>query len=109
VDTAKKLDQEIIRCISRLNEKQKGVMLILIKAFIETRGDGRDEINKELDRRYTSYKNGKAKMVTPEESRRRVRKILKPVKEAPIPGWQKKEVRKRLKDLQKNPPKGIRR
>lgn len=29
------------------------------------------------------------------------------LKEAPIPEWQKKEVRKRLKDLQKNPSKGI--
>ena len=27
------------------------------------------------------------------------------LEEAPIPAWQKKEVRKRLKDLQKNPSK----
>ena len=27
--------------------------------------------------------------------------------EAPIPEWQKKEVRKRLKDLQKNPSKAV--
>lgn len=29
------------------------------------------------------------------------------LEEAPIPDWQKKEVRKRLKDLQKNPSKAI--
>lgn len=29
--------------------------------------------------------------------------------EAPIPDWQKKEVRKRLKDLKKTPSKGINR
>ena len=29
------------------------------------------------------------------------------LEEAPIPNWQKKEVNKRLKDLQKNPSKGI--
>ena len=29
------------------------------------------------------------------------------LKEAPIPDWQKKEVRKRLKDLQKNPSKAL--
>lgn len=29
------------------------------------------------------------------------------LEEAPIPNWQKKEVRKRLKDLQKNPSKAI--
>jgi hypothetical protein len=29
------------------------------------------------------------------------------LEEAPIPAWQKKEVRKRLKDLQKNPSKAV--
>jgi hypothetical protein len=29
------------------------------------------------------------------------------LEEPPIPEWQKKEVRKRLRDLQKNPSKGI--
>lgn len=29
------------------------------------------------------------------------------LEEAPIPEWQKKEVRKRLKDLQKNPSKAV--
>ncbi len=29
------------------------------------------------------------------------------LEEAPIPEWQKKEVRKRLKDLKKNPSKAI--
>ncbi len=30
------------------------------------------------------------------------------LEEAPIPEWQKKEARKRLKDLQKNPSKAVR-
>jgi len=29
------------------------------------------------------------------------------LEEAPIPEWQKKEVRKRLKDVQKNPSKAV--
>ena len=29
------------------------------------------------------------------------------LQEAPVPEWQKKEVRKRLKDLQKNPAKAV--
>ena len=29
------------------------------------------------------------------------------LEEAPVPEWQKKEVRKRLKDLQKNPSKAV--
>ena len=32
---------------------------------------------------------------------------LELLREAPIPDWQKKEVRKRLKDLQKSPSKAI--
>ncbi len=32
---------------------------------------------------------------------------VKLLDEAPVPEWQKKEVRKRLKDLQKNPAKAI--
>lgn len=32
---------------------------------------------------------------------------IKLLAEAPTPEWQKKEVRKRLKDLQKNPSKAI--
>ena len=32
---------------------------------------------------------------------------LELLKEPPIPEWQKKEVRKRLKDLQKNPSKAL--
>ncbi len=29
------------------------------------------------------------------------------IEEAPVPEWQKKEVRKRLKDIQKNPSKAV--
>jgi len=36
-----------------------------------------DEVKKELDRRYINYKSGKAKIITSEESRKRVRNILK--------------------------------
>jgi hypothetical protein len=36
-----------------------------------------EEFKKELDNRYADYKNGKAKMLTATESRKRIQKILK--------------------------------
>ena len=36
-----------------------------------------DEFKAELDRRHADYKRGKAKMITAEESRKRIREILK--------------------------------
>lgn len=35
-----------------------------------------DELKAELDSRYSSYKRGKAKMVTQEESKKRINKII---------------------------------
>lgn len=36
-----------------------------------------DEFKAELDRRHADYKRGKAKMITAEESRKRIQKVLK--------------------------------
>lgn len=36
-----------------------------------------DEFKAELDNRYADYKSGKTKMITAEESRKRIKKILK--------------------------------
>lgn len=36
-----------------------------------------NEIRKNLDERYADYKNGKAKMITPQESVKQLQKILK--------------------------------
>ncbi len=35
-----------------------------------------DEIKKELDKRYDEYKSGKIKLITAEESKKRIQKIL---------------------------------
>jgi hypothetical protein len=39
-----------------------------------------DELKKELDKRFVDFKSGKAKMITPLESKKRIQKILKTAK-----------------------------
>jgi len=48
--------------------------------FHETGPEYNDEFKAKLDRRYGEYKNGKAEMITAEESKRRIEEILTQVK-----------------------------
>ena len=43
----------------------------------------------------------------PQKEKQRLMNVLEQEKQGEIPEWQKKEVRKRLKDLQKNPSKAL--
>ena len=59
------------------DKKVKAIYAIMEK---DIEGSGviyADEFKKELDRRYADYKNGKVKMITAEESTKRIEQILK--------------------------------
>lgn len=47
------------------------------QAIEESAVEYSEEFKKELDSRFASYKNGKAKMLTAAESKKRIQKLLK--------------------------------
>ncbi|WP_276501515.1 hypothetical protein [Terrimonas pollutisoli] len=59
------------------DKKVKAIYAIMENDIEELAMEYTGETKKELDRRYTEYKSGKAKMITAAESRKRVQKILK--------------------------------
>jgi putative addiction module component (TIGR02574 family) len=60
------------------DDKKVKAIYAIMESDIEGSGIAyTDEIKKELDRRHAEYKSGKANMVTADESRKRVQKILK--------------------------------
>jgi len=59
------------------DKKVKAIYAIMEKDIEQSAMEYTPEIKKELDNRYTEYKNGKAKIVTAEESRKKIQKILK--------------------------------
>lgn len=58
------------------DKKVKAIYTMMESAIKESAFEYPDEFKTELDKRYSDYKNDKAKMVTPEESRKRIQKIL---------------------------------
>ena len=59
------------------DKKVKAIYTMMENEIEESLIEYTDELNKELDSRYTDFKNGKVKMVTAEESKKRIQKILK--------------------------------
>jgi putative addiction module component (TIGR02574 family) len=59
------------------DKKVKAIYTMMEEEIKESAVDYTDEFKAELDRRYADYKRGKAKMLTAEESKKRVQKILK--------------------------------
>jgi putative addiction module component (TIGR02574 family) len=59
------------------DKKVKAIYTMMEEEIKESAVDYTDEFKAELDRRYADYKSGKAKMLTAEESKKRVQKILK--------------------------------
>ncbi len=59
------------------DKKVKAIYDIMENDIKESAMEYSDEIKKELDKRYADHKNGKAKMITAEESRKRIQKIVK--------------------------------
>ena len=59
------------------DKKVKAIYTMMQEEIEESAVEYTEEFKKELDNRYADYKNGKAKMLTATESRKRIQKILK--------------------------------
>ncbi len=59
------------------DKKVKAIYAIMENDIEESAVDYTDEFKAELDKHYADYKTGKAKMITAEESKKRIQKILK--------------------------------
>jgi putative addiction module component (TIGR02574 family) len=59
------------------DKKIKAIYTMMEEEIKEKAVEYTDEFKAELDRRHADYKSGKAKMITAEESRKRIRNILK--------------------------------
>ena len=59
------------------DKKIKAIYTMMEKEIKETAVEYTDEFKTALDRRYDDYKTGKAKMISAEKSKKRIRKILK--------------------------------
>jgi putative addiction module component (TIGR02574 family) len=59
------------------DKKIKAIYAIMENDVEESALEYTDEVKKELDNRHSAYKNGKAKTVSAEESRKRVQKLIK--------------------------------
>lgn len=59
------------------DKKVKAIYTMMENEIKESAVEYTDEFKAELDNRYADYKSGKTKMITAEESRKRIKKILK--------------------------------
>jgi hypothetical protein len=59
------------------DKKVKAIYTMMQESIKESAVDYSDEFKAELDSRNESYKNGSAKMITAQESKKRIQKILK--------------------------------
>lgn len=59
------------------DKKLKAMYIMLEEEIKKSAVQYTDELKEELDKRYAGYKNGKAKMITAAQSKRRIEKILK--------------------------------
>ncbi len=59
------------------DKKVKAIYTMMEEEIKESAVEYTDEFKAELDRRYADYKTGKAKMITAEESKKRIQAILK--------------------------------
>lgn len=59
------------------DKKVKAIYAIMETEVEKNTIDYTNDFKEELDRRYADYKSGKAKMITSQQSKRRIQKILK--------------------------------
>ena len=59
------------------DKKVKAIYTMMEEEIKESAVEYMDEFKAELDNHYADYKSGKAKMITAEESKKKVKKILK--------------------------------
>lgn len=59
------------------DKKVKAIYAIMENEIEKSALEYTDDIKTELDKRYANYKNGQAKLISPEESRKRINMIIK--------------------------------
>jgi hypothetical protein len=59
------------------DKKVKAIYIMMEQDIEESAVEYSDDFKKELDSRFSTYKNGKAKMLTAAESKKRIQKLLK--------------------------------
>ena len=59
------------------DKKVKAIYAIMENEIEESSVEYSDDFKAELDRRYAEYKSGKSKIVTAQESKRRIQRIVK--------------------------------
>jgi hypothetical protein len=59
------------------DKKVKAIYAIMENDIEQSALEYTTELKSELDNRYTNFKNGKAKIITAEESRKKIQRILK--------------------------------
>ena len=70
--------QKLHNYLEVADDKKVKAIYTMMEAEIEENDiEYSDEFKNELDRRYTEYKEGNAKIVTAEESSKRIEKLLK--------------------------------
>jgi len=62
------------------DKKVKAIYAIMKNEIEQSAMEYTNDIKMELDNRYNGYKNGKTKIITAEESRKRIQKKLKEIK-----------------------------
>ncbi|MES1181338.1 MAG: addiction module protein [Flavobacterium sp.] len=78
MSTAASIRQKLHSYLEVADDKKIKAMYVMMEEDIEESAvEYSDEFKKELDKRYADYKNGKVKMMTAAESKRRIQKILK--------------------------------
>ena len=71
------LREKLHHFIDKVEDKKIEAMYVLFEQEIEEEDVYTDEFKAELDKRFADYKSGKSKMITEEESKRRINKLLK--------------------------------
>jgi putative addiction module component (TIGR02574 family) len=76
--TTNAIRQKLHSYLEVADDKKIKAMYVMMEEDIEESAvEYSDEFKKELDRRHADYKSGKAKMISAEESKKRIQKLLK--------------------------------
>jgi putative addiction module component (TIGR02574 family) len=59
------------------DKKVKALYVMMQEEIEESAVEYTDDLKKELDKRYADFKKGKVKMITADESKKRIRNLLK--------------------------------
>ncbi len=68
--------EKLINYIENVEEKKVKAFYTIIQNDLENESIYTPAVKAELDKRYNDYKTGKSKMITPSDSKKRIKKIL---------------------------------